>query len=198
MTAWLKTIALALLVAANFSSATAADVTSPTFAIRDADASAAALEGYLDRKAMLLLLRARFDVLTLDDVPAMLAEDAGDFAVNGPSEEAIASVGNDLEAEGLFAIVQLRYLIQSGGSLWPTDKPEDTYVNDALAELRQLQWELPEVLAAGDDPYPLFQRIDQINAWTEGYADLPDELDHYSTRDSLVDAALAEAAPVSL
>lgn len=198
MTAWTKHFALALFLATDLSGAVAADMATQTFAVSEPKAVTESLASYLDRKAMLLLLRARFDVISLEDVPAMLADDADRFAVDGPTEEAVAGVNNDLAAEGLFAIVQLRYLIQSGGSLWPTDRAEDTYVNDALAELRQLQWELPEVVAAGEDPYPLFQRIDRINAWTEGYADAPPELDHYSTRDSLVEAALAEAAPVAL
>ena len=195
MRRWLKPFAIAamLSVPVTLPAAWAADMPRQTF---DLEKPRADLARYLDRRATLLLLRARFDVVPMDEIPAMLATDARAMGSTGPSAEDQEALAADLLAEGNFYVVQLRYLIQAGGALWPTDRPEDTYVNDALSGLRELQWRLPEVLAAGDDPLPLFTRLDEINAWTEGYETVPPELDHFGPRDALVEAARIEAAPL--
>jgi len=177
--------------------ATAADARSQTYEQAD-DAPAATSEAYLERRATLLLLRARFDVISDEDVPRMLAADAATLSTRGPSDEALDALASDLLAEGSYYIVSLRYLIESGGSLWPADKAETTYVNDALSSLRALQVELQEVVAGAGDPLPIFARVDRINAWTEGFAESPAELDHFRDRDALVEGAVAGAAPVSL
>ena len=157
-----------------------------------------ALTSYLQRRAVLLQLRARFQVISSDDIPAILAAEAAGFAETGPTDQAIGALEAELLAEGSYYVVSLRYLIEAGGSLWPEDKDETTYINDALVKLRDLQAELPELIASGADPLDFFVRLDGINSWTEGYAEVPSELDHFSGRDALVEAALASIAPVSI
>lgn len=193
---WLRSLALAAALAGSIGTLAgwAADRPIQTFEQQN---PAATISRYLDRQATLLLLRARFDVVRVDEIPEILAADARAMAATGPSTERQEALASDLLAEGNFYLVQLRYLIQSGGAFWPSDRPEDTYVNDALAALRDLQWQLPVVLANGEDPLPLFIRLDEINAWTEGYETMPPELDHFGPRDALVEAARIEAAPVA-
>lgn len=192
---WLKIVLLAAMLAAASVSIHAADRLETTPLPETVDRVSAG-KLYLKRRAALLLLRARFADIAADEIPGRLAADAKTIAGAGPSSEAIAELDSNLLAEGSYYIVSLVYLVQSGGALWPTDKAEKTYVYDALTKLDDLQAELFAAVKERTDPLPVLVEIDRINAWTEGYSDLPASLDHFEGRDALVAAALATAQPV--
>lgn len=192
---WLTIIIAALILMGAPSAVGAADMPQRTPLPGATDVTAATTL-YLKREATLLQLRARFDVISADDIAGILAGDARAIAGVGPGIEQEAALDQNLLAEGSYYIVSLQYLVQSGGALWPSDKAENTYVNDALAKLAELQAELFSIADDHGDPLPVFVQLDQVNAWTEGYADLPAEFDHFEGRDALVEAALAAAKPV--
>ena len=192
---WLTIIIAALMLMGAPSAVGAADMPQRTPLPRATDVTAATTL-YLERQAALLQLRARFDVISADDIAGILAADAEAIVGVGPSIEQEAALDQSVLAEGSYYIVSLQYLVQSGGSLWPADKAENTYVNDALAKLADLQAALFSVAEEHGDPLPVFVQLDQVNAWTEGYADLPAEFDHFEGRDALVEAAIAAAKPV--
>ncbi|WP_421759895.1 hypothetical protein [Devosia sp.] len=188
-------IALAMMFSAASASAQAADMAATTPLPASADVATLS-HAYLDRKAVLLQLRVHFDTIEQDDAAQILAQDAKAIAKQGPSLEASSQLDTDLLAEGSYYIVSLKYLIEAGGAVWPTDRAEATYVNDALARLNDLQAQLVASVADGTDPLAVFLALDGVNAWTEGYTDVPADLDFFSGRDALVDAALEAAKPV--
>lgn len=188
-------VALAMMFADTSAITYAADLSAVTPLPATADVVAVS-HAYLDRKALLLQLRVHFDAIEQDDAARILAEDAKAVAEQGPSLQAISQLDTDLLAEGSYYIVSLKYLIEAGGAIWPTDRAESTYVNDALAKLGELQAQLLAAATDGSDPLPVFMALDQINAWTEGYTDVPADLDVFSGRDALVEAALESARPV--
>ena len=65
-----------------------------------------------------------------------------------------------------------------------------------LAKLSELQAQLLATVSDGSDPLPIFMALDQINAWTEGYTEVSPDLDFFTGRDALVEAALEAAKPV--
>lgn len=188
-------IALAVMFSAASATAQAADIAATTPPPASADIAALS-HSYLDRKALLLQLRVHFDTIEQDDAAQILAQDAKAIAKQGPSLEASSQLDTDLLAEGSYYIVSLKYLIEAGGAVWPTDRAETTYVNDALARLKDLQAQLVASVADGTDPLAVFLALDGVNAWTEGYTEVPSDLDFFSGRDALVDAALEAAKPV--
>lgn len=188
-------VAFAMLLTVTTAGALAADVAVATPLPATADASSVS-RAYLDRKAILLQVRAHFDTIEQDDAALILAQDAKAVAGHGPSLEATAQLNTDLLAEGSYYIVSLKYLIEAGGAIWPADRAESTYVNDALARLSELQAQLVSSIADGTDPLPVFIALDGVNAWTEGYTEVPVDLDFFSARDAMVEAALEAAKPV--
>ena len=188
-------VALAMMFSTVSGGTNAADIAATTPLPATADVTTLS-HAYLDRKAVLLQLRVHFDTIEQDDAAQILEQDAKAIARQGPSLEASSQLDTDLLAEGSYYIVSLKYLIEAGGAIWPTDRAESTYVNDALAKLGDLQAQLLATASDGSDPLPVFMALDQINAWTEGYTDVPTDLDFFSGRDALVEAALEAARPV--
>jgi hypothetical protein len=188
-------VALAMMFSVASASAYAADIAAATPLPATADVAGLS-QTYLDKKAVLLQLRVHFDTIEQDDAVQILAEDARAIANEGPSLEAASRLDTDLLAEGSYYIVSLKYLIEAGGAIWPTDRAESTYVNDALAKLSELQAQLLATVSDGSDPLPIFMALDQINAWTEGYTEVSPDLDFFTGRDALVEAALEAAKPV--
>ncbi len=149
------------------------------------------LRSYIARQALLLQLRAAFDVEPLDRIAADLNSQVRWVLRHGITARDRAALNDDLLAEGSYYLVSLRYLIEAGGAVWPTDRSEPSYVNDARVLLDALQQRLFEATASDTDPLAIFQQLDTINAWTEGYSQVPANLDHFASRDALVEVAIS-------
>lgn len=155
----------------------------------------AALTTYLKRHAALLMIRASFDVVPHDQVTAELAAEVRRLGANGPAEHDLARLDRDLLAEGSYYLVSLRYLATLGGAIWPADRPERFYVNDALIRLEALQERLIETVEMRADPLPVLKEAQAIHALTEGLAEVPEELDYFDQRDAIVEEVLAADGP---
>lgn len=156
---------------------------------------AAALEHHLARHAVLLMIRASFDVLPRDEVFDELAAEARRLGVNGPGEYDLARLDRDLLAEGSYYLVSLRYLAALGGAIWPAGRPERLYVNDTLVRLEALQEQLIEAVATRADPLPILQEAQAIHGLTEGLTEITPPLDYFGGRDELVEQVLADHGP---
>lgn len=174
--------------------AVAADLDAPPLPAEARDPMVVARD-YISRRAVLLMIRATFDVIQNQEIPSLLAQDLRRIGASGPTEEDLAALDTDLLMEASYYIVTLRYLIEVGGGLWPSDRPESTYVNDAIVRLRTLTTELIDAVNDRADPLSIMRQVDEITAWTEGYAEPPPELDHFAGRDAIVDEALRKHGP---
>ncbi|MDP1730130.1 MAG: hypothetical protein Q8L54_02925 [Devosia sp.] len=161
----------------------------------DAAARIAAAEDYLRRRAVLLLIRATFNLLADDEVPRALEADAARIGANGPGEGELARLDRDLLAEGSYYLVSLRYLAELGGAAWPGDRPESSYANDALVRLDVLQDQLLEAVETRSDPLPIFAQAQDIMALSEGFAKVPARLERFARRDAIVERVLAGHGP---
>ena len=148
--------------------------------------------GYLRRRAVLLMIRATFDLLRDEDVPGALAADSARIGAAGPSEEEAARLDRDLLAEGSYYLVSLKYLAEAGGAVWPDDRPERSYASAALVALDALQDRLIAAVHARTDPLSIFEQAQDILALTEGYIDVPAALDHFAGRDLIVERILRD------
>lgn len=148
---------------------------------------------YLDRLAVLLMIRATFDVVDPQDIGPALADAARAIGGGTATAEASATLDRELLTEGGYYLVSLRYLALVGGAAWPDDRSEATYQRDAVFELEGLEAALVDSVAARRDPLPVLLAAQHILGLTEGYTDLPAEMDRFGNRDALVAAALASA-----
>jgi hypothetical protein len=146
---------------------------------------------YLDRLAVLLMIRATFDVVEADAVGVQLDEAAKAIGEDTAPAEASATLDRELLTEGGYYLVSLRYLALAGGAAWPDDRSEASYERDAVNELEGLEAALIDSVAARRDPLPVLLAGQHIYGLTEGYKDLPAEMDRFARRDALVEAALA-------
>jgi len=190
------TLALVLGLAFLVFPTAAADVTAPA-PQRPLEAIKQATESYLEAKAVLLMIRATFNVAREDEIEHLLENDLRRIGPRGPNETDFASLDRDLWAEGDYYLVSLRYLIEAGGAAWPSDRPAANYENDALVQLDALEDHLVDGIAAETDLLPVFIAAQAISALTNGQKGVPPEADHFSRRDAIVAEALARAAPWS-
>jgi hypothetical protein len=182
-------------------SAIAADIASPppveNGSQRTAEAVASEIENYVARRAALLALRAKFDVVSMEDIAGVLRGDLQELAGGAPSPWMQSALDRQLLSEIGYFAVSLKYLIEGGGPLWPTDRSEDIYVNDALVEIGSAVDVLPEIIDKREDPLPLLERLERIYWWTEGYGEIPPDQDHFGEVPALVEQALQAAGPQS-
>ena len=136
-----------------------------------------------------------FTLIDGEQLKGQLASSIRRLATSGPIESDLIALDRALLAEGSYYIVSLRYLIQAGGAAWPTDRPARFYENDALVKLDALQERLFEAVETRADPLPIFLEAQEIWALTEGYNEVPEQLDVFGHRDALVEAAMARAIP---
>jgi hypothetical protein len=195
-------IVLAAIAALGFTAAMvparAADLgAAPTISALADDAAARieATEDYLRRRAVLLMIRATFNLLAREDVGRALEADAALIGARGPSEGELARLDRDLLAEGSYYLVSLRYLAELGGAAWPGDRPEIVYANDALVKLDTLQDELIEAVETRSDPLPVLVQAQDILALSEGFPQVPPRLEQFARRDAIVERAMAEHGP---
>jgi hypothetical protein len=154
-----------------------------------------ATQSYVERDAVLLMIRTTFNVVAEADVESLLEQDLKRIGGAGPSQADLVRLDRDLVAEGSYYLVSLKYTIEAGGAVWPTERPERNYENDALAVLDSLQDQLIDDVETGADPLPVFVKAQQILALTNGEKDVPASADRFGRRDALVKQALAAAAP---
>lgn len=150
---------------------------------------------YLNSRALLLMVRATFDVLEQHDIEAELIADAKRLGAVGPSAEEVALLERDLLAEGSYYIVSLKYLTLVQGAAWPTDKPELTYARDALVRLDSLLDQLPAAIATGADPLPVFEQAQDLLLLSDGLAETPADRDMFAGRDALVTRIIEQYGP---
>jgi hypothetical protein len=150
---------------------------------------------YLNRRAVLLMIRERFSLVGRDEIAKLLERDARRLGLNGPAPYDLDMLNSDLHAEASYYIVSLKYLTEAGGAAWPGDRPESAYANDALVALGALQVQLDEAIAAGLDPIQIMRSVQVVDAQTEGYSTVPSDRDHFSDRDELVETAMARGLP---
>ncbi len=190
----LRLAAILLGLVVTFGVATAADMRSPSPPVAATEiARQASLKSYIQRRAVLLLIRAAFDVIADEDISPLLADDARRLAATGPTVEDEQALDADLLSEGSHVIVSLRYLIAAGGAAWPPDRLATSYAFDAEVLLESLQADLLAAASNGADPLPILQAAERIHWQTEGFATSPPESDRFRARDDLVEQALASA-----
>ena len=195
-------VSLLLALAAQSSPhAFAADIASPPPTAersqQTAEAVASEIANYASRLAALLALRAKFDVIVADDIPRALEADLKSLAGGAPSPWQQTVLDRELLSEISYFAVSLKYLIQSGGALWPTDRDESSYINDALVEVGAAVDALPEVIDNRENPLPLLERLERIWWWTEGYGDIPPDQNHFGDVRARVEHALKTVGPQS-
>ncbi len=164
---------------------------------RTAEAVASEIENYVARRAALLALRTKFDVVSAEDIADILTRDLQELAGGAPSPWLQSALDRQLSSEIGYFAVSLKYLIEGGGPLWPTDRSEDSYVNDALVGIGAVIDVLPEVIDKREDPLPLLERLERIYWWTEGYDEIAPDQDHFGEVPALVEQALQAAGPQS-
>lgn len=160
-----------------------------------ASAPVETVDSYLDRKAVLLMIRTTFDVIEADALPQLLKTAAGNLDAAGADADQTAVLDRELLAEGSYYLVSLRYTALSGGAIWPADRPEDAYVKETVGRLDALQAALIDAVAHRDDPLPIFEEAQRIMLLTYGELSVPKDRDRFAGRDALVDAALAANGP---
>lgn len=194
-------VLLLALVAAEISHVLAADIASPPPVAEGskwtAEAVASEIENYITRRAALLALRAKFDVVMVEDIPGALEMDLQSLAGAAPSSWLQSALDRELLSEISYFAVSLKYLIESGGALWPTDRSESSYVNDALVEVGAAVEALPEVIENREDPLSLLDRLERIYWRTEGYSEIPPGQDHFGEVPSVIEQALKAFGPQS-
>jgi hypothetical protein len=152
------------------------------------------IKSLLERSAELYLIRAAFNVVLADDIPAMLVDDARRLATSGSNgSQSDAKISEALIAEGSYYITSLSYLISVGGANWPSDHPDSYFEAQTLPKLAEIQHDWLVQVSSGSDLKSLLLAIDQINAETEGYSELPASLDHFGAIDQMVDNAVKAA-----
>lgn len=181
--------------------AMAADIASPPPIMEasqpTAEAIASEIENYMARRAALLALRAKFDVVSVEDIADILRSDLEELAGGAPSPWLQSALDNQLSSEIGYFAVSLKYLIEGGGPLWPTDRSEASYVNDALVEIGAAVDVLPEIIEKREDPLPLLKRLERIYWWTEGYSEIAPDQDQFGEVPALLEDALQAAGPQS-
>lgn len=81
---------------------------------------------------------------------------------------------DDLVTEISYYLVSLRYLIAVGGAVWPADRPDSDYVNDALVHLDAVKSAvLSDEFVRTIDPIDLLQKLEAVYWWTNGEATIP-------------------------
>lgn len=189
-----RVLALLTLLASPVADACAADVP-PAPPSRPIELVQQDTVAYLDRLAILLAIRATFNVIDRDDIPSLLVADLKQMSPRGPSELQRNALELNLLTEGSYYLVSQEYVVRAGGAAWPSDRPAVNYDNDAIVLSDALKRRLVDVLESGGDPLPIFMEAQQLMALTNGEKKVPPAEDLFSGRDAMVERALRLAAP---
>jgi hypothetical protein len=160
----------------------------------EADLSATTTD-YLQRYAVLLGIRATFDVIPQDAVLDELIAEVDRLGGAGPTEGDLVALDGDLLAEGSYYLVSLRYLVLGGGAAWPAGSDDTALANDSVIALDALEDALVDTVANRADPLPILEEAQHILSLTEGYDETPGERDRFAGRNELVEAVVADYGP---
>jgi len=164
-------------MATSVSGAIAADIPGPppvSSLPSQAETAAEAQLDYLRGRAALLALRARFDVFDRSLLADQLLSEQMALARAAPDGLLAGTLEDDLVTEISYYLVSLRYLIAVGGAVWPADRPESDYVNDALVHLDAVKSAvLSDEFVRTIDPIDLLQKLEAVYWWTNGEATIP-------------------------
>jgi hypothetical protein len=152
-------------------------------------------ERYLQDRAVLLSIRATFNVLDRGDIEPTLIADLEQMTSSGPSQSQLDELELNLLTEGSYYLVSLEYVVRAGGAAWPEDRPAVNYDNDALVQLDALKRSLLDIVETQSDPLPVFVEAQRIMALTNGAKEIPPEADVFAGRDAMVKRSLDRAAP---
>lgn len=164
--------------------------------VSEARAVAGAVEVTRSTLANLLALeltRVTFDVLAADEVEGEVERKLIAWAGNAPSEAERAEIDRQLLAEASYYLTSLSYMIQTGGAVFPEDKPEGNYAGDTLVALDALQRRLSDGIAAGDDVSSVLVEAERIRALTEGYAVPPPDFGPMAHHAEMLERAVTRA-----
>lgn len=150
------------------------------------------VEQALMERAVLFLIREKFDVLSPEDVTDLLAADAKSMSAAGIQADEEAAIQRQLVAEGSYFIVSLQYLIGVGGANWPTDKSASSYDTAASQTLADLQVSWLAAVASHGDLLSIMRQVDTIDAQTDGQPAATGTYDHFGAAEAIVKAALDE------
>lgn len=145
--------------------------------------------GTLSNLLSLLLVRATFDVVPLEDIPDRLEDRIVAWGIGGPSEGERGEIERLLLAEASYYIVSLRYLIEVGGAAFPPDRPESDYANDTLVRLDSLERRVAEHLAAHEEVADILGEVEAIRLLTEGSAAMTAGEGVFARHDDLLERA---------
>lgn len=154
----------------------------------------AAVSNYLT----LLLVRATFDVVPVEDVEGLFRRQLDIWGPTGPSADEIDFVNRMLLAEGSYYLVSLNYLIEVGGAAFPPDRSEANYQNDTLVELESLTNQLISRTLDGEIALDVMLSAESIRALTEAQAVVSPELSIISRHDEIMALAMSSRDRVAL
>lgn len=169
----------------------AADLRQPTPLASDAKSAYTATLAYMNRYTVLLMIRATFNVVDADAIGEALGAKLQQLGAAGPTDVQEEELAADLLGEGSYYLISLKYTILVGGAIWPPDRAESVYRQDALAILDQLEQELIDAVSSHADPLQIFVRGQKVRATTEGELAVSTDEDRFADRDSLVANAIS-------
>jgi hypothetical protein len=190
-----RVLALATVLSLQILAAYAADILPPPTPDRPTELVEETTRAYLENRAVLLSIRATFNVLDPGEIEPALVAELGQMASTGPSQAQLDELNLNLLTEGSYYLVSLEYLVRAGGAAWPSDRPGSHYDNDALVLLDGLKRRLVDAVDAGADTLPIFIEAQRIMALTNGEKGVPPGDDLFGRRDAMVKRALKQAAP---
>lgn len=154
-----------------------------------------ATTSYLDGLAVLLAIRATFNIMDRGEIEPRLVADLERMSSKGPSAAQVDELELNLLTEGSYYLVSLEYVVRAGGAAWPDDRPGANYDNDAIVLTDALKRKLVDAVESGGDPLPIFVEAQKLMALTNGEKDIPPAADLFGERDAMVTRALDQAAP---
>jgi hypothetical protein len=160
-------------------------------------ASLETAQHFLQRHAVLLMIRATFNILAYDDVEPTLIVEVQQIARSGPTARQAEALDRSLLTEGSYYLVSLEYVVRAGGAAWPSDRLASNYDNDSLVLLEALKDRLLVSIDERSDPLPIFVEAQRIMALTNGQTSVPPAEDQFGRRDLIVERAL-DYAPWTL
>jgi hypothetical protein len=186
---------LAAVMSLQVLAAGAADILPSPPPVRPIEFAQQATTSYLDGLAVLLAIRATFNVIDRDEIEPRLVADLERVSSKGPSAAQVNQLELNLLAEGSYYLVSLEYVVRAGGAAWPDDRPAANYDNDAIVLTDSLKRRLADAVESGADSLPIFVEAQKLMALTNGEKDIPPAEDLFGRRDAMVERALAQAAP---
>lgn len=129
---------------------------------------ASLLERTATRFALLMLVRAHFEVADASAVPGELVRRLGLWRDPDQLVADAARIDRALVAEGSYFITSVAYTIRAGGAIFPEGSDDTVLAAETLAELDALRDELLAGVSAGDDVTAVLRRTLEIWVLTGG------------------------------